>query len=141
MVRGPTGRELLQILNVRVVGSGERVVVFSHGFGTDQSAWNRILPYFPNFRVVTYDLVCSGSVNPDHFNFRRYTNLDAYVDDLLAVLDALRIERCYLVGHSVSAMIGILAAIRRPELFVKLVLIGASPRSGLICFLNLARFD
>jgi pimeloyl-ACP methyl ester carboxylesterase len=130
MVRGPTGRELLQILNVRVVGSGERVVVFSHGFGTDQSAWNRILPYFPNFRVVTYDLVCSGSVNPDHFNFRRYTNLDAYVDDLLAVLDALRIERCYLVGHSVSAMIGILAAIRRPELFVKLVLIGASPRSG-----------
>jgi len=77
---------------------------------------------------VTYDLVCSGSVNPDHFNFRRYINLDAYVDDLLAVLDALRIERCYFVGHSVSAMIGILAAIRRPELFVKLVLIGASPR-------------
>jgi pimeloyl-ACP methyl ester carboxylesterase len=77
---------------------------------------------------VTYDLVCSGSVNPDHFNFRRYTTLDAYVDDLLAVLDALRIERCYFVGHSVSAMIGILATIRRPELFIKLVLIGASPR-------------
>jgi pimeloyl-ACP methyl ester carboxylesterase len=133
MVRGPTGRELLEILNVRVVGSGERVVVFSHGFGTDQSAWNRILPYFLNYRVVTYDLVCSGSVNPDHFNFRRYTNLDAYVDDLLAVLEALRIERCYFVGHSVSAMIGILAAIRRPELFTKLVLIGASPRSGFPC--------
>ncbi|GKD99998.1 probable strigolactone esterase DAD2, partial [Tanacetum coccineum] len=32
------------------------------------------------------------------------------------------------VGHSVSAMIGILAAVRRPELFEKLVLIGASPR-------------
>ncbi|KAJ3687786.1 hypothetical protein LUZ61_016950 [Rhynchospora tenuis] len=128
MVRGPTGRELLEILNVRVLGSGDRVVVFSHGFGTDQSSWNRILPYFSNCRVVIYDLVCSGSVNPDHFNFRRYTTLDGYVDDLLAVLDALGIQRCYFVGHSVSAMIGILAAIQRPQLFAKLVLIGCSPR-------------
>jgi pimeloyl-ACP methyl ester carboxylesterase len=125
----PSGAKLLQILNVRVVGSGERVVVLSHGFGTDQSAWSRILPYLTrDHRVVLYDLVCAGSVNPDHFDFRRYTGLDAYVDDLLAILDALRIPRCALVGHSVSAMIGILAAIRRPDLFAKLVLIGCSPR-------------
>ncbi|KAK1652197.1 hypothetical protein QYE76_070002 [Lolium multiflorum] len=125
----PTGAKLLQILNVRVVGSGERVVVLSHGFGTDQSAWSRVLPYLTrDHRVVLYDLVCAGSVNPDHFDFRRYNGLDAYVDDLLAILDALRIPRCALVGHSVSAMIGILAAIRRPDLFAKLVLIGCSPR-------------
>ncbi|KAJ3673970.1 hypothetical protein LUZ60_005962 [Juncus effusus] len=128
MVRGPSGRELLDILNVRFVGSGDRVLVFSHGFGTDQSAWNRILPYFPNYRILTYDLVCAGSVNPDHFDFCRYTTLDSYVDDLISVLDTLRIEKCYFVGHSVSGMIGILAAIRRPELFIKLVLVGASPR-------------
>ncbi|XP_072979346.1 strigolactone esterase D14 [Typha angustifolia] len=121
--------KLLEILNVRVVGSGDRVLVLSHGFGTDQSAWNRVLPYFQrDFRIVLYDLVCAGSVNPDHFDFRRYTTLDAYVDDLLAILDALRVDRCFFVGHSVSAMIGILAAIRRPELFLKLVLVGASPR-------------
>ncbi|XP_047089751.1 strigolactone esterase D14-like [Lolium rigidum] len=125
----PTGAKLLQILNVRVVGSGERVVVLSHGFGTDQSAWSRVLPYLTrDHRVVLYDLVCAGSVNPDHFDFRRYNGLDAYVDDLLAILDALRIPRCAFVGHSVSAMIGILAAIRRPDLFAKLVLIGCSPR-------------
>ncbi|XP_051182749.1 strigolactone esterase D14 [Lolium perenne] len=125
----PSGAKLLQILNVRVVGSGERVVVLSHGFGTDQSAWSRVLPYLTrDHRVVLYDLVCAGSVNPDHFDFRRYNGLDAYVDDLLAILDALRIPRCALVGHSVSAMIGILAAIRRPDLFAKLVLIGCSPR-------------
>ncbi|KQK23042.1 strigolactone esterase D14 [Brachypodium distachyon] len=125
----PSGAKLLQILNVRVVGSGERVVVLSHGFGTDQSAWSRVLPYLTrDHRVVLYDLVCAGSVNPDHFDFRRYNNLDAYVDDLLAILDALRIPRCAFVGHSVSAMIGILASIRRPDLFAKLVLIGASPR-------------
>lgn len=123
------GRKLLEILNVRVVGSGEKILVLSHGFGTDQSAWQRVLPYFTrDHRVVLYDLVCAGSVNPDHFDFRRYTTLDAYVDDLLAILDALRAERCAFVGHSVSAMIGILAAIRRPELFTKLVLLGASPR-------------
>ncbi|VAI08650.1 unnamed protein product [Triticum turgidum subsp. durum] len=112
MVGGaPSGAKLLQILNVRVVGTGERVVVLSHGFGTDQSAWSRVLPYLiREHRVVLYDLVCAGSVNPDHFDFRRYNNLDAYVDDLLSILDALRIPRCAFVGHSVSAMIGILAS-------------------------------
>uniref|UniRef100_A0A0D9VQW9 AB hydrolase-1 domain-containing protein n=1 Tax=Leersia perrieri TaxID=77586 RepID=A0A0D9VQW9_9ORYZ len=125
----PSGAKLLQILNVRVVGSGERVVVLSHGFGTDQSAWSRVLPYLTrDHRVVLYDLVCAGSVNPDHFDFRRYDNLDAYVDDLLSILDSLLIPRCAFVGHSVSAMIGILASIRRPDLFAKLILIGASPR-------------
>ncbi|XP_062216475.1 strigolactone esterase D14 [Phragmites australis] len=125
----PSGTKLLQILNVRVVGNGERVVVLSHGFGTDQSAWSRVLPYLTrDHRVVLYDLVCAGSVNPEHFDFRRYDTLDSYVDDLLAIIDALRIPRCAFVGHSVSAMIGILASIRRPELFAKLVLIGASPR-------------
>ncbi|KAK4387603.1 putative strigolactone esterase DAD2 [Sesamum angolense] len=123
------GHSLLEALNVRVVGSGERILVLAHGFGTDQSAWQRILPFFDrDHRVVLYDLVCAGSVNPDYFDFRRYTSLDAYVDDLLHILDALRIERCTYVGHSFSATIGILASIRRPELFTKLILIGASPR-------------
>ncbi|OUZ99561.1 hypothetical protein BVC80_1523g21 [Macleaya cordata] len=123
------GNNLLEALNVRVVGNGEKVVVFAHGFGTDQSAWQRILPYFlPHFRIILYDLVCAGSVNPDYFDFRRYTTLDAYVDDVLNILDALGIDKCAYVGHSVSAMIGILASIRRPNLFTKLVLLGASPR-------------
>lgn len=123
------GQSLLDALNVRVVGSGKKFLVLAHGFGTDQSAWNRILPYFlPSHRVILYDLVCAGSVNPEYFDFRRYTSLDAYVDDLLLILDSLGVDRCAYVGHSVSAMIGILASIRRPELFSKLILIGASPR-------------
>ncbi|KAF8023090.1 hypothetical protein BT93_F0553 [Corymbia citriodora subsp. variegata] len=123
------GNILLEALNVRVVGSGERCLVLAHGFGTDQSAWQRILPFFtPHYRVILYDLVCAGSVNPDYFDFRRYTSLDAYVDDLLNILDALSVDRCAYVGHSFSAMIGILASIRRPDLFTKLILIGASPR-------------
>ncbi|KAF9621199.1 hypothetical protein IFM89_016693 [Coptis chinensis] len=120
---------ILEALNVRVVGNGEKYVVLAHGFGTDQSAWMKILPYFmSSYRIVLYDLVCAGSVNPDYFDFRRYTSLEAYVDDLLHILDALRVEKCAYVGHSVSAMIGILASIRRPNLFSKLILLGASPR-------------
>ncbi|CAL5332533.1 unnamed protein product [Camellia sinensis] len=123
------GQSLLEALNVRVIGTGEKTLVLAHGMGTDQSAWQRILPYFtPYYRVILYDLVCAGSVNPDFFDFRRYTTLDAYVDDLLHILDSHNVDRCAYVGHSISAMIGILAAIRRPELFTKLILIGASPR-------------
>ncbi|KAI9106937.1 hypothetical protein K1719_022465 [Acacia pycnantha] len=123
------GTSILDALNVRVEGSGDRVLVLAHGFGTDQSAWQRILPYFTRrYTVILFDLVCAGSVNPDHFDFRRYSTLDAYVDDLLDILDALRVTHCAYVGHSISAMIGMLAAIRRPELFTKLILIGASPR-------------
>ncbi|CAI0422912.1 unnamed protein product, partial [Linum tenue] len=72
----------------------------------------------------------AGSVNPDYFDFHRYTtlDLDPYVDGLLNILNAHRVERCAYVGHSVSTMIGLLASIRRPELFSKLILIGASPR-------------
>ncbi|KAA8537851.1 hypothetical protein F0562_027569 [Nyssa sinensis] len=123
------GYSLLDAFNVRDVGSGDKILVLAHGFGTDQSAWQRILPYLsPHYRVILYDLVCAGSVNPDYFDFSRYTTLDAYVDDLLYILDAKGVDRCAYVGHSFSAMIGILASIRRPELFTKLILIGASPR-------------
>ncbi|KAL5835159.1 hypothetical protein ACOSQ3_014741 [Xanthoceras sorbifolium] len=81
--------KIVEALNVQVIGSGENSVMFGHGLGTDQSIWQRILPYFNN---------------------------------------ALGVHRCTFVGHSASAMTGILAAIRRPELFSKLILVGASPR-------------
>ncbi|CAH1417502.1 unnamed protein product [Lactuca virosa] len=123
------GPSLLDALNVRVVGSGKKFMVLAHGLGTDQSVWSRILPYFrTHYRVILYDLAFAGSVNPDYFDFNRYNSLDAYVDDLLQILDSLGVDRCFYVGHSLSSMIGILAAIRRPELFSKLILIGASPR-------------
>eukprot|EP01018_Ginkgo_biloba_P034434 Gb_14437 [translate_table: standard] len=98
------GSGLLEALNVRIIGSGERILILSHG------------------------LVPIRSVNPDNFDLRRYSSLDAYVDDLLVVLDELNIDKCVYVGHSVSAMIGCIASVRRPNLFEKLVLLGASPR-------------
>ncbi|KAL5819555.1 hypothetical protein ACOSQ3_023492 [Xanthoceras sorbifolium] len=112
------------------MGEGENYLVLGHGIGTDQSIWTRILPYFNygTYRIVFYDLACAGTVNPELYNFHRYSTIHAYVDDLIQILDALGVHRCAFVGHSASAMVGILASIRCPDRFTKLILFGASPR-------------
>lgn len=116
-------------LNCRVVGRGETVVVLSHGFGTDQSAWNAITPALAEtHRVLLYDLACSGTADPDAFDLRRHGSLEGYAQDLNDLLDEVQQERCLFIGHSVSAMIGMLAAIARPRRFAKLIMLGASAR-------------
>lgn len=123
------GRNVLDRFNVRVVGSGDRVLVLGHGIGTDQSVWRRILwALAHDHRVVLYDLACYGSVDPNSFDPDRYPTIMPYVDDLIEILDTIRIAHCTFVGHSMSAMIGILASVRRPRLFTKLILIGATAR-------------
>lgn len=121
--------ELLGVLNVKVIGSGKRSLVLAHGFGADQSVWQYILPYLvPHYKVIVFDMVFSGNVDPNHFDFDRYTSLSAYAADLIAILDELEVEKCFYVGHSVSGMVGCLASIERPELFETLILLCASPR-------------
>lgn len=120
---------LLGCLNAKVMGSGKRIVVLAHGFGADQSVWQYILPYLvPHYKVIVFDMVFSGKVDPNHFDFDRYTSLSAYAADLIAILDELQVQKCFYVGHSVSGMVGCLASIKRPELFERLILLCASPR-------------
>ncbi|XP_020584281.1 probable esterase D14L isoform X1 [Phalaenopsis equestris] len=115
--------------NVRVVGNGEKVVVLAHGFGTDQSVWKHLLPHLiEGYRVVLFDNMGAGPTNPDYFDFDRYSTLEGYVHDLLAIMEELRIQSCIFVGHSVSSMIGAIASVSRPDLFEKIVMLGASPR-------------
>lgn len=115
--------------NVTVIGSGEQVIVLAHGFGTDQSVWKHLVPHLlEDYRVVMYDNMGAGTTNPEYFDFNRYSTLEGYAYDLLTILEELRIDSCVYVGHSVSAMIGAIASISRPELFSKLVMISASPR-------------
>lgn len=120
---------LAVVLNARIVGRGEQAVVLSHGFGSDQSAWDALVPALAERRrVVLYDLACAGTVDPERFDLRRYGELDGYAQDLIALLHGLAVPRCHFVGHSMSGMIGILAAARRPDLFAGLVTLGASAR-------------
>ncbi|OVA17062.1 hypothetical protein BVC80_9047g12 [Macleaya cordata] len=115
--------------NIRVLGTGERIIILNHGFGTDQSVWKHLVPHLLNdYRLILFDNIGSGPTNPDYYDFERYSTLEGYAYDLLAILEELQVESCIYVGHSVSGMVGILASVSRPDLFSKLVLVAASPR-------------
>jgi sigma-B regulation protein RsbQ len=115
--------------NVRVIGQGEHTIVFAHGFGCDQNMWRFIAPAFePHCKLVLFDYVGCGGSDRSAFSAARYGSLDGYAQDLLDVCDALDIEGATFVGHSVSAMVGVLAAARQPARFARLVMIGPSPR-------------
>jgi len=117
--------------NVCVTGqpTAARTIVFVHGFGTDQSAWREVVaPLMADFRIVLLDNVGAGGSDPGAFAQHQYLNLNRYAADLLEVCEALALRDVILVGHSVGGMICALAAIRRPELVSRVVLIGSSPR-------------
>ncbi|MEQ8235025.1 MAG: alpha/beta hydrolase [Gammaproteobacteria bacterium] len=117
--------------NVHVIGRAEApaTLVFVHGFGTDQRAWEAIVPTFADdYRIVLLDNAGAGGADPAAFQQSRYLNLHGYASDLLEVCAALDVHDAILVGHSVGAMIGVLAALAEPQRFARLVLIGASPR-------------
>jgi sigma-B regulation protein RsbQ len=120
--------ELLQKHHVVIKGSHGPTVVLSHGFGTDQTAWDQVAEKLQErFRLVLFDLVGMTSESSEHYDHHRYGDLQSYAQDLLAVLDAAEVDRCQFVGHSVSGMVGGLASVLAPQRFRKLVMLGASP--------------
>ncbi|XVF49229.1 hypothetical protein PTKIN_Ptkin03bG0251800 [Pterospermum kingtungense] len=117
-------------MNARTIGSGSETMVLAHGFGADQSVWDKILPYLTqHYQVVVFDWTFSGAVkDPNLFDPLKYTSYDAFANDLIALMDELDLKSSVFVGHSMSGMIGCIASIKRPELFKRLILVGASPR-------------
>jgi sigma-B regulation protein RsbQ len=115
--------------NVTVMGAGTRPMVFAHGYGCDQAMWRLIAPAFADdYRIVLFDHVGAGRSDLAAYDRRKYSTLQGYADDLLEICAELGIDGGVFVGHSVSAMIGVLAAIKEPTRFSQLVLIGPSPR-------------
>ena len=104
-------------------------MVFAHGFGCDQNMWRYVTPAFESdHRIVLFDVVGMGGSDASAFSTERYASLDGYATDVLEILETLDLQGVVFVGHSVSAMVGVLAAIREPDRFSKLVLVGPSPR-------------
>jgi sigma-B regulation protein RsbQ len=104
-------------------------MVFAHGFGCDKGMWRYVTPAFePAYRLVLFDHVGAGGSDLGAYDPARYGRLEGYADDVVEIVEALGLPPVVFVGHSVSAMIGVLAAGRRPELFDRLVLVGPSPR-------------
>lgn len=120
---------IVDALNTKVYGNGTQTMVLAHGFGLDQTVWYYLLPYLAYyFKVVVFDLAFSANVNPNLYDPKRYSNFSAYSEDLICLLDHLKINNSIYLGHSMSAMIGCIAATKRPELFQHLIFLGGSPR-------------
>ena len=104
-------------------------MLFAHGFGCDQNMWRYVVPRFADdYRVVLFDHVGAGKSDLSAYDRDRYSSLTGYADDVLEICEALDLRDVIYVGHSVSSMIGVLAAAKEPERFASLVLVGPSPR-------------
>ncbi len=115
--------------NVKITGLGSRPIIFAHGFGCDQNMWRHVAPAFEaDFRVVLFDNMGAGGSDIAAYDPAKYARLDGYVDDLIEIVRELGLRDAVFVGHSVSAMVGVIASLREPSLFSSLVLVGPSPR-------------
>ncbi|WP_447554361.1 alpha/beta fold hydrolase [Vreelandella sp. EE22] len=119
--------------NITVVGEGAKTVMLAHGFGCDQRVWQHILPALKaHYTVVLFDYVGSGQSQLAAFDTIRYATLQGYAQDVVEICEALDLRQVHFVGHSVSATIGQLAALARPERFASQLMVCPSP-----CFLNI----
>ncbi|MEJ7811737.1 MAG: alpha/beta hydrolase [Gemmatimonadaceae bacterium] len=127
--RRPPAEDVLRRNNVKVFGGGTQPMLFAHGFGCDQNMWRFVTPAFEaDYRIVLFDYVGSGKSDLGAYDAARYGDLDGYAQDVLDVCHALDLTDVIFVGHSVSSMVGTLAANSEPERFARLIWVGPSPR-------------
>lgn len=115
--------------NVKINGNGSQPMMFAHGFGCDQQSWQFITDAFADhYKIILFDYVGAGHSDLSAFDPEKYSSLEGYAQDVLDICEDMDLRNVIFVGHSVSSMIGILAANKNPEYFEKLILIGPSPR-------------
>ncbi|MBY0224015.1 alpha/beta fold hydrolase [Sporosarcina aquimarina] len=118
--------------NVNVAGRGTKAMLFAPGFGCDQNMWRLVASFFEeHFRVILFDYVGSGKSDYNAYSPSKYRDLKGYAQDIHDICAALELKDVIFVGHSVGAVIGMLASIQEPDRFEQLIMIGPSP-----CYLN-----
>jgi sigma-B regulation protein RsbQ len=124
------GLDVVRRNNVTVRGNASgRPLLFAHGFGCDQAMWRYVAPAFEDrFKTVLFDHVGAGGSDLAAYDGERYATLRGYARDVVEICEALELQDVVFVGHSVSAMVGVLAASAAPERIGALVLVGPSPR-------------
>ncbi|WP_046244909.1 alpha/beta fold hydrolase [Hymenobacter terrenus] len=136
----PSSTNILERSNTTisgVEGSDKQAIIFLHGLGGDQSMWRLLTPAFEDqYQVVLLDLIGAGNSDLAAYTATNHATLNDHATDLLDVMSALALRDVIFVGHSVSAMIGVLAAVREPQRFAKMVLVSPSPR-----FINEAGYE
>jgi sigma-B regulation protein RsbQ len=115
--------------HIQVRGDGSQPMIFSHGFGCDQNMWRFVAPAFEStYKVVLFDHVGAGRSDTSAYDRHKYGTLDGYAADVIEICEQLELSDVVFVGHSVSAMIGALAAKQAPSRFASLIMVGPSPR-------------
>lgn len=131
-------RSALKRHAITIEGTGDDLVLFAHGYGCDQTVWQRVRPAISALTTtVAFDITGAGLSDLSHFQpHGRHSSLEGYACDLIEVCEALDTRSITLVGHSVSAIIGVIAAVKKPDLFDSLVLVAPSA-----CYLNLRDYQ
>lgn len=123
---------VLERNNVKITGHGKTTLMLAHGFGCDQNMWRFMLPKLESrYTVVLFDYVGCGQSDTSDYEKQRYQSLDGYAQDVIEICEELKLQNIVFVGHSVSSIIGMLAALQSPTIFSKIVMVCPSP-----CFLN-----
>lgn len=119
---------ILKRNHVMVSGTGDTVIMFAHGFGCDQNMWRYVYPAFESsYRTVLFDHVGAGNSDISAYSFKKYNNLEGYAEDIVEIARELDIKNGIFVGHSVSAVMGLMAADIAPDIFKTLILVSPSP--------------
>lgn len=127
--RGNAALSVIQRHNTKLAGTGPTAMVFAHGFGCDQNMWRFVAPAFEDgFRTILFDYVGAGGSDLSAYDPEKYASLNGYADDVVDLCRSLDVRSGIFVGHSVSAMVGVLASKKAPELFDSLVMVCPSPR-------------
>ena len=128
----PVSADVLLRNNVKIIGTGPRVMLMAHGFGCNQLMWRFLTPELNReYTIVLFDYVGSGSANLAAYSKQKYADLAGYAQDIVDICQTLDLQQVVLVGHSVSSMISLIAAQQIPERIHSLVMVCPSP-----CFLN-----
>ena len=114
--------------NVITKGVGSEVMMFAHGFGCDQNMWRFVYPAFEDrFKIILFDHVGAGNSDLSAYSFEKYDHLEGYANDIIEIANELNVKDGIFVGHSVSAIMGIIAADKAPDIFKTLILVSPSP--------------
>lgn len=104
-------------------------MLFAHGYGCDQNMWRHVVPAFEDtHRIILFDHVGAGGSDLGAYDFEKYHRLHGYASDIVEICQELELSEVIFIGHSVAAMMGVLAARQSPATFSKLILVGPSPR-------------
>ncbi|HEX2894248.1 MAG TPA: alpha/beta hydrolase [Marmoricola sp.] len=127
---GVGSRTRRELHRVTVRGASTRpALVLLHGYGCDQTMWDRLLPFLEDDHlIVTYDQAGCGAAGREAYDPVRHASLTGYAEDLIAICDELGFDEVVVVGHSAAAMMGVLAHLKAPDLVAGLVMVAPTPR-------------